>query len=60
MEYCPDWFDLIQVARYMRVAPWELIDQHPMWVRWGRAAQEAEAYARAEHAKRHKQPIKSP
>jgi len=46
MGECPDWYPLLQAARYLRVAPWDLIDQNIFWRRIALDAQAAEAHAR--------------
>lgn len=28
--YCPDWYVVMQAAKYLNVAPWELIE-HSVW-----------------------------
>jgi hypothetical protein len=28
---CPDWYSLIQAAKYLNVAPWVLMDQSIYW-----------------------------
>ena len=27
----PEWYLLIRAAKYLGVAPWELLKQHPRW-----------------------------
>lgn len=29
--WCPDWYALIQSAKYLNVAPWDLLDQSVWW-----------------------------
>lgn len=29
--YCPDWYPIIQAAKYLNVAPWELLAQSIYW-----------------------------
>ena len=31
MGACPDWYELIQSAKYLGVAPWELLTQARWW-----------------------------
>jgi hypothetical protein len=45
----PEWYFLIEHARYLGVAPWEL-EQHPEWIERSKIAQLGEL--RAELAKR--------
>jgi hypothetical protein len=47
----PEWYPLISAARYMYVAPWELLEQSAVWRDWALIAQSAEAYAQEEKAK---------
>lgn len=28
---CPDWYGLIQAAKYLNVAPWQLLEQSVYW-----------------------------
>ncbi len=46
MGECPDWYLLFKAARYLGVAPWELENQHPLWLEWAVHALTAEASAR--------------
>jgi hypothetical protein len=46
MGYCPPWYTIIRAAKYMGVAPWELIDQPKCWAEWALAAESAEVEAR--------------
>ncbi len=49
---CPDWYPLIAAARYLGVAPWELMEQSIWWQEKALIAQSAEAGAlkiRKEH-----------
>jgi hypothetical protein len=41
----PDWYPLLTAARYLGVAPWELVDQPAEWLEWALSAQSAEAEA---------------
>lgn len=45
MGECPDWYDLILLAKYLKVAPWELAEQPVIWLAWARMANNAEAEA---------------
>lgn len=29
--HCPDWYALIQAAKYLNVAPWDLLEQPVFW-----------------------------
>lgn len=56
MGEAPSWWHLIQAARYLRVAPWDLARQPVWWMRIALAAQSAEAreQKRAIEAKKRK------
>lgn len=41
----PEWFLVIQAARYLGVAPWDLVDQPPEWFEWAMMARNAEMVA---------------
>ncbi len=41
-------------ARYLGVAPWELLRQPLVWTEMALAAQAAEEWAQVEYAKRHR------
>jgi hypothetical protein len=28
---CPDWYAVVQAAKYLQVAPWQLIEQSVWW-----------------------------
>lgn len=32
----PDWYIIIQIAKFYGVAPWELLKQPPAWIEWGK------------------------
>lgn len=36
----PEWYPLIKAARYLGVAPWELLEQPAIWVDWALLANE--------------------
>lgn len=55
MGALPDWYPLIRAARYLGVAPWELLDQSSLWLRWALTAETAENEAQAELAKQRAQ-----
>jgi hypothetical protein len=52
MGECPSWFRVVQAARYLRVAPWDLADQPLYWLEVAEASQSAEQYAADLHARR--------
>ena len=29
--HCPDWYGTMQAAKYLNVAPWELLEQSVYW-----------------------------
>jgi len=43
--YCPDWYAVMQAAKYLNVAPWELVDQSVYWRDKALIAMSAEAQA---------------
>lgn len=45
MGYCPDWYEVIQVAKYLGCKVWELEDQPMYWHQKALIAMEAEAQA---------------
>jgi len=48
----PDWYALLRAARYLGVAPWNLLKQNVAWVYMALAAERAEKEAEAElHAR---------
>lgn len=42
MGACPEWYPLLKAARYLGVAPWELMNRPRMWFEWALTAQAAE------------------
>lgn len=44
--YCPDWYALVQSAKYLGVAPWALLEQADIWQRWAQDAMTVEAQVR--------------
>lgn len=48
----PSWYRLLDAARYLGVAPWDLASQPIAWVHMAESAQDAEAHARAIHNRR--------
>lgn len=45
-SWCPDWYAVIQAARYLSVAPWELAQQPIFWRDKAFLAMTAEKQAR--------------
>lgn len=45
MGACPEWYPIIRAARYLGVAPWELVEQPAAWIDWALIAQNAEVGA---------------
>lgn len=45
MGEVPDWYRTIRAAKYLGVAPWELMDQPVVWESWARVSENAEAEA---------------
>lgn len=52
MGEAPDWYTLIRAARYLGVAPWELLDQPIIWREWAEAATFAESEAKRQQQER--------
>ena len=46
----PDWYEAIAAAKYLGVAPWDLLEQPKIWRDW--AMQGAGAEAQAQKSKR--------
>lgn len=42
MGECPDWYELIQAARYLGVPPWDLAMQPVCWRNWASEAMRQE------------------
>lgn len=42
MGACPEWYPLIQAARYLGVPPWELAERPLIWREWALAAMAAD------------------
>jgi hypothetical protein len=45
MGKCPDWYNTMQAAKYLNVAPWELIEQSIWWIDKAITAMNAETEA---------------
>lgn len=46
MGECPDWYPLLQAARWLKVAPWDLARQPVWWMRIALMAMNAESKER--------------
>jgi hypothetical protein len=55
---CPDWYITITAAKYLGVAPWDLIKQPYHWTDWAIESQQAEAKAEQDRQKRNAPKIK--
>lgn len=44
-EKLPEWYVVVQAAKWLGVAPWDLLDQPVWWTHWGIAGKVAEARA---------------
>lgn len=42
MGSMPDWYPLLRAARYLGVAPWDLLEQPAFWLRVALDAEAAE------------------
>lgn len=51
MDYCPDWYPLIQAAKYLGVPPWDLAAQPVIWRNWAFASMRAEDHAQKQKGK---------
>lgn len=51
-EEFPEWYALVKAAKYLGVAPWDLMDQPMWWMVWGIEAWQAEVHAENEAHKR--------
>lgn len=51
MGAVPDWYLVIRAARYLGVAPWEMLEQPSLWLGWALASERAENEAAAERQK---------
>jgi len=43
--WCPDWYSLLQAAKYLGVAPWDLMERSVWWRDKAVIAASAEAQA---------------
>ena len=48
----PDWYPLIRAAKYLNVAPWDLLQQPMIWSQMALDAEIAEETARENASKR--------
>ena len=39
---CPEWYPVLRAARWLGVAPWELLDRPRVWLDWALTAESAE------------------
>lgn len=51
----PDWYAVVRAARYLRVAPWDLLAQPSAWLHWALTAETAENEAEEARAKQREQ-----
>lgn len=52
MGSLPQWYMQIRAARYLGVAPWDLVLRPLVWTEWALAAEDAENKAQADIDKR--------
>lgn len=52
MGALPEWYLLLRAARYLQVAPWDLLEQPIAWLDWALMAENAENAAQADAMKR--------
>ena len=45
MGEAPDWYEVIVAAKYLEVAPWDLIEHGLYWKHWALTARSAELEA---------------
>ena len=45
MGELPDWFPVLKAAKYLGVAPWDLIKQPVVWMTWAMELHQAEREA---------------
>jgi hypothetical protein len=51
MGVCPDWYATVQAAKYLEVAPWELLKQSIWWQDKALIAMTAEHEAQEQKSK---------
>lgn len=54
MGSAPPWYFTIKAAKYLGVAPWDLVDKPAVWVDMALEMESAEKYAENEIRKRSK------
>lgn len=42
MGHCPEWYSHLKAAKYLGVAPWDLLEQPVHWREWAIQAERAE------------------
>lgn len=52
MGSCPDWYTVVQAAKYLGVAPWDLMRQPIYWTEWAIHSNHAEATAQKNQQER--------
>lgn len=52
MGECPDWYSTVRAARYLNVAPWELLERPVYWTTWATMAEQAENEAERQQQER--------
>ena len=52
MGAAPEWYVLLRAAKYLGVAPWELMEQPATWMNLALAAEGAENRAERDRMKR--------
>lgn len=53
MGTLPAWYPLLRAARYLGVAPWELMERPAIWMDWALIAEAATNEAQESVAKAH-------
>lgn len=51
MGSVPEWYRLIRAAKYLGVAPWDLLEKPAIWMEWALSAESAENKAERTRAK---------
>lgn len=54
MGEAPEWYEVMQLAKYLGVAPWELAEQPLIWRHWAKQAVKAEFEAKKQKKDRKK------
>lgn len=42
MGAVPEWYGVVRAAKYLGVAPWDLMERSHVWVDWALTAEKAE------------------